>query len=357
MLGWETQTSNQYPASSIRIFLIFDRSQSKHFLKKLLIIRFSSIGDIVLTTPLIRCIKQQLPDSEIHYLTKEKFFPVIRANPYIDRIHTLKNDLDEVLNTLISIGFDYIVDLHKNLRSARVKMALNKPSGTFDKLNIEKWLLVNLRINRLPDKHIVDRYFEAAGSLGIINDHKGLDYFIPEEDYIQYADLPPTHSDGFIGIVIGGMHYTKMLPVEKLIELCKLIEKPLVLLGGKEEREKAEQVVEQCGDKVYNACGLYNINQSAALIKLAFKIVTNDTGLMHIAAAFNKEIFSVWGNTVPGFGMYPYLPEGEGTSSIIEVKGLSCRPCSKIGYSKCPKGHFKCMVDIDMKQLAARVNA
>jgi ADP-heptose:LPS heptosyltransferase len=326
-------------------------------LKKILIIRFSSIGDIVLTTPLIRCLKQQLPDSEIHYLTKEKFSQVIMTNPYIDHVHILKNDFDEMIRSLRSIGFDYIVDLHKNLRSARVKRALKKPSGTFDKLNIEKWLLVNLRINRLPDKHIVDRYFEAVSSLGIINDHKGLDYFIPEEDSIQYADLPPTHRDGFIGLVIGGMHYTKMLPLEKLIELCKLIEKPLVLLGGKEEREKAELLQGQCGDKVYNACGLYNINQSASLIKLSSKIVTNDTGLMHIAAAFNKEIFSVWGNTVPGFGMYPYLPEGEGASSIIEVKGLSCRPCSKIGYSKCPKGHFKCMLDIDMKQLAVMVNA
>ncbi len=326
-------------------------------MKKFLIIRFSSIGDIVLTTPIIRCLKQQLPDSEIHYLTKEKFFPVIAANPYIDRIHTLKNDLNEVLNTLKPVGFDYIVDLHKNLRSARVKIALKKPSGTFDKLNVEKWLLVNLRINRLPEKHIVDRYFKAVSSLEVINDHKGLDYFIPEEDSIQYADLPPTHRNGFIGIVIGGTHYTKMLPVEKLIELCKLIEKPLILLGGREERGKAVQVVEQCGDKVYNACGLYNINQSAALIKLSSKVVCNDTGLMHIAAAFNKEIFSVWGNTVPGFGMYPYLPEGKGASSIIEVKGLSCRPCSKIGYSDCPKGHFKCMLDLDMEQLAAMVNA
>jgi len=326
-------------------------------LKKILIIRFSSIGDIVLTTPIIRCIKQQMPDSEIHYLTKEKFFAVIGANPYIDHVHCLKNDLPGMIRSLKSIGFDYIVDLHKNLRSARVKNALKKPSGTFDKLNIEKWLLVNLRINRLPDKHIVDRYFDAVSSLGIVNDHKGLDYVIPGEDSIQYADLPPKQRVGFIGIVIGGMHYTKMLPVEKLIELCKMIEKPIVLLGGTDERGKADQVVEQCGDKVYNACGLYNINQSASLIKLASKIVTNDTGLMHIAAAFNKEIFSIWGNTVPGFGMCPYLPEGEGISSIVEVKGLSCRPCSKIGYSDCPKGHFKCMMDIDMEQLAAMVNA
>jgi ADP-heptose:LPS heptosyltransferase len=325
-------------------------------LQKILIIRFSSIGDIVLTTPVIRCLKEQLPDAEIHYLTKEKYYPVIKANPHVTRIHTFKENLGGLIKELRTFEFDFIVDLHKNLRSARVKMALRKASGTFNKLNKEKWLLVNFGINKLPDIHIVDRYFKAVEDLGVTNDRKGLDYHIPAEDMIGREEFPPAFSDGFIAVVIGGMHYTKMFPEEKVVALCKLIEKPVVLMGGPDEHSMAERIIEQCNSTILNACGLYNINQSASVISQARKVVTNDTGLMHIAAAFEKEIFSVWGNTIPDFGMYPYMPGNEDRSHIIEVDGLSCRPCSKIGYDKCPKKHFRCMMDIDVKQLAANIN-
>ncbi len=261
------------------------------------------------------------------------------------------------MKSLNKLDFNFVVDLHKNLRSVRVKMNLRRPSGTFNKLNFEKWLIVNLKINKLPDRHIVDRYFEAVKELGVNNDQKGLDYFIPDEDRLSTDDLPVNHREGFVAWVIGGMHNTKMLPEDRIIELCKMIRKPIVLLGGPEDHNKAEHIMEQCQDKVYNTCGLYNINQSASIISLASKVLTNDTGLMHIAAAFKKEIFSFWGSTIPGFGMYPYLPAGEGRSHIMEVEGLKCRPCSKIGYAKCPKKHFRCMMDYDLEQLALKINA
>lgn len=297
-----------------------------------------------------------MPDVEIHYLTKEKFYPVIKANPYISRIHIFKDDLSGVIRSLKNIKFDFIVDLHKNLRSSRIKLALRKPSGTFKKLNFKKWLIVNLKIDKLPDQHIVDRYFGAVQKLGVKNDGKGLDYYIPEEDILQFEDLPPSHVEGFLAFVIGGMHYTKMYPEEKIIELCRMIQIPIVLLGGPGDHDKAERIMEQCSEKIYNACGLFNINQSASIISMASQVVTNDTGLMHIAAAFKKEIFSVWGNTIPGFGMYPYFPRGEERSHIFEVEALTCRPCSKIGYSKCPKKHFRCMMDIDTEKLAGKIN-
>ena len=338
------------------IFYIFDHTK-KQSLQKILIIRFSSIGDIVLTTPIIRCLKQQLPDAEIHFLTKEKFYPVIKANPDIDHLHVFQDDLASVIRTLKKLDFNFVVDLHRNLRSARVKMALRKPSGTFNKLNFKKWLIVNFKINKLPDRHIVDRYFESVKKLGVVNDMKGLDYFIPEEDILNPGDLPLTHREGFVAWVIGGMHYTKMLPGEKIIELCSMINKPIVLLGDQGDYDMAERIKDHCQDKVYNACGFYNINQSASILSQASVVLTNDTGLMHIAAALRKEIYSFWGNTIPGFGMYPYLPAGEGKSHILEVEGLSCRPCSKIGYKKCPKKHFRCMMDHDLEQLAAKLNA
>jgi ADP-heptose:LPS heptosyltransferase len=146
--------------------------------------------------------------------------------------------------------------------------------------------------------------------------------------------------------VIGAKFKTKAYPEDKIIEVCKRVNNPFVLLGGTEDAEMGEKIKKEVGDRIYNSCGKFNLNQSASLVRQADRIITNDTGLMHIAAAFKKEIISLWGNTIPEFGMFPYMPGNESRSHIFEVKGLSCRPCSKLGYQKCPKGHFKCMRDI-----------
>ncbi len=320
-------------------------------MKKILIIRLSSIGDIVLTTPIIRCLKTQLPDTEVHYLTKEQFQPVLEANPFIDKIFTIKDKINEVLPKLKSESYDHIVDLHKNFRSKGIIAGLKKPTSSFSKINVRKWLAVNLIINMLPQIHIVDRYFQAVEMLGIKNDGKGLDYFIPEKDEVDLKTIPQLFQNGYIGWVIGGKHNTKIYPEEKIIEICRSINIPVVLLGGPEDREKGDRITKTVGDFVFNACGKFNINQSASLVKQAKKIITNDTGLMHIAAAFKKEIISLWGNTIPEFGMYPYMPGFENKSHILEVKNLSCRPCSKIGFEKCPKKHFDCMEKIDAEKL------
>jgi ADP-heptose:LPS heptosyltransferase len=323
-------------------------------LPKILIIRFSSIGDIVLTSPVVRCIKKQLPNAQVHYITKKAFLPVIENNPHIDKVYSITEHVSEVMEELKKEDYDFVVDLHHNLRSLQVKRGLNKPCASFPKLNIQKWLKVNLKVDKLPAVHIVDRYFEAVKSLNVKNDDAGLDYFIPAKDEVDLNTLPATHRNGYIGFVIGARHFTKQLPLHKIISVCKKINAPIVLLGGKEDSEKAKQIVEAVGANVYNACGQYNLNQSSSLVKQAKKIITNDTGLMHIAAAFKKDIISVWGNTIPEFGMYPYKPGAN--SHILEVKGLSCRPCSKIGYKECPKKHFKCMEEISEEEIISMVN-
>jgi ADP-heptose:LPS heptosyltransferase len=317
---------------------------------KFLIIRFSSIGDIVLTTPVIRCLKQQVEGSEIHYATKKQYLPLLQSNPYIDTIHCLDNSLPRLIRELQKEQFDYIIDLHHNLRTFLIKSKLRKMDFSFRKLNIEKWLKVNFKIDRLPRVHIVDRYMETLSLFEVTNDLKGLDYFISEEDKNVVQSLPEEFRNGFIGLVIGARHFTKQLPVRKLVALCRLIREPVVLLGGKEDFATGETVLEQAQGRVYNACGLFSINQSAALVQQARVVITPDTGLMHIAAAFKKKILSVWGNTIPEFGMFPYLPDSK--SQIIQIEGLSCRPCSKIGHTSCPKKHFRCMNDIDENKLA-----
>lgn len=317
-------------------------------MKKFLIIRFSSIGDIVLTSPVIRCLKQQVPGSEVHYLTKSSFSPILLASPYIDKIFTIRERIGEVLPDLRKEKYDQIIDLHKNFRSKGVILNLRSPFTSFDKINYQKWLIVNFKIDRLPDVHIVDRYFQAVQNLGVVNDQKGLEYFIPENDQVSPEMLPESHRQGYIAWVIGGKHNTKMYPEGKIIADLKTYNKPVVLLGGKEDTDTGDRIRGAVGPSVFNACGKFNINQSASLVKQASKIITNDTGLMHIAAAFKKEIISLWGNTIPEFGMSPYMPGFEERSQILEIKGLSCRPCSKLGYKKCPKGHFKCMRDISV---------
>jgi heptosyltransferase-2 len=319
---------------------------------KFLIIRFSSIGDIVLTTPVTRCLKKQVPNAEVHYLTKQSFATIVESNPYIDKVHSLAHSWDTVVHELKQENYDYIIDLHHNLRTLRLKKDLGIKSFPFNKLNIQKWIYTNFKWNLMPDLHIVDRYLKTVESFGVKNDEEGLDYFIPPKDEVKQKDIPASHHAGYIGIVIGAAHNTKKLPVEKLKELCSKIDHPIILLGGKEDNENAKQIASVDPVKIYNACGKFNLNESADLVRKAKLIITHDTGLMHIAAAFKKRIISVWGNTVHEFGMYPYYGKYPILNSQFEIIGLRCRPCSKIGYSKCPKGHFKSMKQISMDAIA-----
>jgi ADP-heptose:LPS heptosyltransferase len=317
---------------------------------KILVVRFSSIGDIVLTTPILRCIKQQLKDVELHYVTKHNFLSVIENNIYVDKVFTIKDSLKDVIPQLKKENYDYVIDLHHNVRTLRLKTALGKKSFSFNKLNWEKFLVVNFKKNKLPNIHIVDRYFETVQSLGVKNDNKGLEYFINEKDEVDIpSTLPSMFHEDYHALVVGGSYFTKQIPINKLKEICTKSSLPLILLGGKEDAAIAEQVYQFHKNKTINLCGKLNLNQSASIIQQANKVITSDTGLMHIAAAFKKDIISLWGNTIPEFGMGPYLAGKN--SEILEVKGLPCRPCSKLGYKKCPKGHFKCMNDIEIKSV------
>ncbi|MDN4166893.1 glycosyltransferase family 9 protein [Cytophagales bacterium LB-30] len=326
---------------------------------KVLILRFSSIGDIVLTTPVPRALKIQ-KEAEVHYATKPAFRGILANNPYIDKVYVLDQGINVLIQQLKAERYDYVIDLHNNLRTRLIKLRLGAKSYAFDKLNWEKWLWVNLKINRMPNVHIVDRYMETVRALGVKRDSQGLDYFIPSQDEVPMEWLPETHRKEYVAVAIGAQHSTKRLPLKRLIELCDKINKPIVLLGGKEDAATGEAIAaffEQTTQSeameeglkalnkktlIFNACGKFNLNQSASLVKQARYVFSHDTGLMHIAAAFKKEIFSIWGNTSPLLGMYPYQTK----FTVLENNKLSCRPCSKIGHDACPKGHFKCMNEL-----------
>ena len=328
---------------------------------KFLILRFSSIGDIVLTTPVVRCLKKQMPSAEIHYLVKPQFKTVIEHNPYIDKIHLLQQDWEAMIDSLKEEKFDHIIDLHHNLRTLRIKKALKLPATSFNKLNIEKFIFVKLKWNVMPKGvHIIDRYLETVAQFGVRNDGDGMDYFIPKEEEVQSKDIPASHQLGFVSIVIGASFYTKKLPVYKLQELCSKINFPIILLGAKEEFKEGEEISKVDPVKIYNACGKFSLNESADLVRKSRVVIAHDTGLMHIAAALKKQVIAIWGSTTPSFGMVPYygskfMATHAQPYDNIQVLKLWCRPCTKMGRNKCPQGHFKCMKKIDLDEVVQRV--
>jgi ADP-heptose:LPS heptosyltransferase len=314
---------------------------------KFLIIRFSSIGDIVLTTPAIRCLKKQIPDAEVHFLTKEKFKAVIIANPYIDKFHYYTNDLNALAAELKKEKFDYIIDLHKNIRTflLQCKLFWQKAEWlSYRKLSVEKFILTKFKVNFLPKRHISLRCVDALAPLGIMYDGKGLDYFIPGNEFVNDEDLPHGHLFGYIAIVIGATHNTKKLPVYKLQDICSGIDYPIILIGGKEDAEHGKEIASVNPQKIFNACGKFSLNESADLVRKAKLVISHDTGLQYIACAFQKPVLAVWGGTSPKLQVEPFY----GTANIpvyknFIVPGLRCQPCSNYGTKKCPRGHFKCM--------------
>lgn len=322
---------------------------------RFLIIRFSSIGDVVLTTPVIRTLKQEIQEVEIHYLIKKEYAQILQSNPNIDKIHCLQESLNDTINSLQEIGFDYIIDLQNSIRSMQIKRALKRMYFTVNKINLRKWIYINFKIDLLPDKHIVDRYLETLKSFGIKEDSKGLDFFIREKDQVDLQNEFTIKNNRYIALVIGAQHFTKKLPEDRIAKLIDLLELPVILIGGPEDEDPARRILAKCKkDNIHNGCGKWNINQSASVIQQSSLVITHDTGMMHIAAALDKIILSIWGNTTPKLGMYPYKPQA--ASEIFEVKGLSCRPCSKLGKQSCPKKHFKCMLDQNLSAIAEKAN-
>ncbi len=311
---------------------------------KILVVRFSSIGDIVLTTPVLRAIKTQRPEVEIHYLTRKSYTSLLEQNPHIEKLYSFDEHIKEILPELKKEQYDLIVDLHKNLRTFRLKFALKRPSSSFEKENFRKWILVNFKKDTLPKVHVVDRYFYAVKPLNIFSDHKPGELFISPEDTINTQVRFGLQVKKYVTIAIGAQFGTKRMPEDLVAQIIEKSSHPILIVGGSEDRERGTRIAALCPDhQVINTCGELSLMQSASVVAQSATLLTGDTGMMHIAACFDVPIVSVWGNTVPALGMYPYYPNQAEKFSIHEVTDLTCRPCSKIGYQNCPKRHFNCM--------------
>lgn len=327
---------------------------------RLLFIRFSSIGDIVFTTPAIRCAKLQLPNVEVHFLTKHAMKAVAEANPYIDHFHYLEKDLSSTIKTLKDLHFDYIIDLHNNFRTFRIKRALGVTALTYKKLSVQKLLLTKLHWNWMPTRHISDRCLDTLSSLGVVDDGKGLDYFVPASIQFNQEILPKAHQAGYIALVIGASYSTKKMPIAQLQTLCKQLKYPIVLIGGKEDEWEGAQIAEIDSSKIYNACGRYSLHESALLVKNAQSVISHDTGFLYVACAFHKKTVAIWGATSPALQVEPYYPSHllvqEEMYYNAVVPSLSCQPCSNYGTKKCPQGHFNCMRGQNIEMIAKKAN-
>lgn len=295
------------------------------------------MGDVVITSPVVRCIKEQL-GAEIHFVTNKKYSDLFKYNPYVDHVIEAGTDLNTVKKDLIMENYDLVVDLHKSIKSTRLSIGLGCPVIKYDKLNVKKWLAVYTPWDMLPEStHLVDRYFEALAPIGIVNDGKGLDFYLRPN-----IKTPTSLPSSYEVLVLGATYYTKRIPTPIANKIIANTSRPVILIGGEDVSDQANELSDITG--VVNQVGKLSIQESAYVLSKATMIHTGDTGMMHIAAALRCNITVYWGNTYPKFGMYPYQGTTDTNTITNKEVNIGCRPCSKLGHNKCPKGHFACML-------------
>ncbi|WP_276373020.1 glycosyltransferase family 9 protein [Chryseolinea sp. H1M3-3] len=323
---------------------------------KALIICGSTLAEAVFATPIIRTIKVQLDDVEVHVLAHLSSAFTLDENPYVDQIHFSQPSVWKNFRRLKSEKFDLVINLREDWASKALALLLNSKAYHLKSIRWKRWLMINLKIDQLPNQHLVNRMFDSLEGLKIKPDELGLDYFIPEKDKVAREWLPADFQQGYFVFCIGASYNTRKLTVDRMIELCDKINKPIVLLGSKQDFEIGEVVSSFFGKSVsisyeegllelnkrtivYNACGKFNFNQMASVVRQSRGVFTFDNEFIAVASAFKKEIIGLWGNTILLFGGYPYRTK----FTVLENNRISCRPCTARGYDKCPKGHFKCM--------------
>jgi ADP-heptose:LPS heptosyltransferase len=318
----------------------------------ILVIRRSSIGDIILTTPLLRELALAFPVARIDYCTKAAFSCLLAGNPYLHAMHTFEQ--------LPSCRYDLVVDLQNNHRSKQLVRELD--AGTvvrYRKQNWKKWLLVKTRIDLTgPYRSVVDRYRDSLAEFGVNADGRGCELHPSAADR-AFASCLPESGGPRLAVCFGAMHASKRYPAASfaavLGALFEAKHMQALLLGGTEDVAYSQAILqalpERFHSQVVDLAGKCSLMQSAAVLERSDAVLCNDTGLMHMASAFEKQLFVLFGSSVSAFGFLPYRTPFE----LFEVQGLRCRPCSHIGRDNCPEGHFRCMVELKAEVVAAAI--
>ncbi len=311
-------------------------SKTKKEIQNILVIRLSSLGDVLLTTPVIRTIKKKFENAEIDFLVKPQYYDAVKYNAFLrEVIKYSTTNLKETIKSLKKKNYDLVIDLQNNLRSGKIRKALKTKTYIFHKPNFEKFMLVHFKKNYFGGVFPIPfRYAQSVE--GLILDDAGLDLFLPPEIKPELKE-----DENYIGFCPGSKHFTKMYPAEYFIELGKMLRIEnfkIVIFGGKDDTEICRKVSEGIPDSI-NLCNENELLKTAVNIKLCKAVICNDSGLMHTAAAVKTPVIAIFGSTVKEFGFVPF-----GVKNIIlENNSLTCRPCSHIGLDKCPRKHFDCM--------------
>jgi len=327
---------------------------------KILVIRFSSLGDVLLTTPIVRSIRKNYPSAEIHFLTKKEFAPILENNPNINQIIKYDNKNDrfiDIIKLIANNQYDLIIDLQSKLNSFLIKLfAGNSKHVTYNKRHFYRWRLTHksLSKNLAPIKSTVSLYSTVLDKLGIKLDAEKLDIFLPKNQDEIYSTFRIPHSEFRISISPGASHFTKQYPADYYSYLINMITDKLnaqiILLGSKNEKKLTAQIANGCKKKILDLAGETDIMDMAVIIKNSELFISGDCGPMHIAAALNIPQIAIFGPTHPKLGFAPI-----NTNAVIIQKDLSCRPCSLHGREKCPKTHFKCMKDIKPEEILTKI--
>lgn len=309
--------------------------------KKILIIRLSSLGDILLTTPLLRSLKEMYPNISIDIILREGSEVLLINNQNVDKIFKYADSKLEkqiLFNSIIAQNYEMVIDLQNNFRTRELTGILKCPVFKLKKRHIDKFLFVYFKINNLKDAPPIPvRYANAFDIFEL--DNYGLDFttYNKPNDQLQSGEK-------FVGLCPGAKHYTKRWPKGYYTELGTLLESnkyKVVLLGGKDDKDLCNEIANELSNPI-NLCKKNNVMQTAADMMMCKVVYCNDSGLMHLATAVNVPVIAFFGSTVREFGFFPYKSK----SLVMERDRLQCRPCTHIGKKRCPQKHFSCMLEI-----------
>lgn len=338
---------------------------------KALILRLSSIGDIVLASPLLRVLRARFPKAQIDFVTKTEFQDLVRSNQNLNFTYgydprTGFAGLRDLRARLAAERYDLIVDIHNSLRS-RFLRSIRGVAHTVvvDKRVLERTALVKFKKNLYREVvPVADRYIEPLAPWGILNDGEGPELHIPDEVLFgvngRMSRLQLHRFEAAFGLCPGARHFTKRWPEERFAEVgIRLIRErdaAILLFGGDGDRAVTAKVAMAIGaatgpDRVFDLAGQLTLLESAAALEYVDAVVTNDSGFMHIASARHKPLVAVFGSTVREFGFFPV----HSGATVLEVDGLPCRPCSHIGKASCPEGHLRCLLNTTADQVTRAV--
>jgi lipopolysaccharide heptosyltransferase II len=338
-------------------------------INKTLVIRFSSIGDIVLASPLLRLLRARFPKGQIDFVTRKEYAELVRFNQNLNRTYEFDagsgfEGLRKLKKTIREERYDLLVDLHDSLRSKFLRSIRGPKRVVVDKRILERSMLVQFKKNVFKDVvSVVDRYIETLKEFGVKNDGKGLELHIPDEVLFrvsgQLSTLELSRFEKVIALCPGARHFTKRWPAERFARVgaafVQKLNAKVLLFGGVSDEPLCKQIAweinnEAGADRASSLAGRLGLLETAAAMQFCDVVITNDSGLMHIATAMQRRIVAIFGSTVKEFGFFPYDP----SAIVIERPGLACRPCSHIGRGDCPEHHFRCMMDIEPEQVLLR---